>query len=213
MPEFIREKLKNPVLVATLSMVWNLLYALFNGVLGLYYSSLWFFTMFMYYAVLGCMRLSAVSLSWKNSSRNASHVMRHNGIGLILLAFVLTGVTLASIEQARQKSYSSIVMIAISSCTFFMAGIAVRNMILAHRQKKVQMIILRNISLASVIAGILTMQRSMLATYGDASDHFSFLIQVFSGFFAFLLIIGLGIGMILRSDKISSKSKSSGENG
>lgn len=50
-----------PLLTTFLTTLWNLSYAVFNGVLGFLFSSRWFLTLCVYYAVLGIMRLTAVN--------------------------------------------------------------------------------------------------------------------------------------------------------
>ena len=198
----IKQNLRNPIMTATLSMGLNLVYAVFNLVLGVYHSSWWFVTMAAYYAALGFMRLSVVSLSWKSNKRTGKTVMRHNGEALIALGAVISGMVLLSIREVRGQSYNIIVMIAIAVYTFCLSVMAVINLLKAQRQRSAQIITLRNIALAGAVGGLLTLERSMLATFGDAADHFSLVMKASSGGAAFLLIVSLGVGMILYSRKM-----------
>lgn len=199
----IQQNIRDPLLPATFSMGWNLIFALFNLVLGITRSSYWFYTMAAYYAVLGFMRLSGVSLSWRSNSRSEKTVMRHNGEALILLGCILAGVVLLSIRESRGQPYHTILMITIAAYTFFLAALAVINAVKANRDRSPQMVTLRNISLAGAAGGLLTLERSMLATFGDLSSHFSRVMKAVSGAAAFLLIVLLGIGMILYSRKMT----------
>ncbi len=61
------------------------------------------------------------------------------------------------------------------------------------------MITLRNISCAGALIALLSLERSMLGSYGDASDQFSLLIQAGTGAVAVLIMVGLGIHMIVLS--------------
>ena len=192
---FLRQ---HPLLPATLSTGWNLLYAVFNGILAGVYSSWWFLTLCAFYAMLGFMRLSAVTIQ-KSRHRTEMSVMKHNGIAMIFLAVVLSGMVLLTIRETINAPRHNIVMITIATVTFFMACLAVRNMIKAHRDKSAQMITLRNISCAGAIASILSLERSMLATYGDISSTFSRRMEAASGAVAFVLLIVLGVGMIIHA--------------
>ena len=126
--------------------------------------------------------------------------MKHNGIAMIILAIVLSGMILLTIRETIDTPRNNIVMITIAAVTFFLASLAVRNMIKAHREKSAQMITLRNISCAGAIASILSLERSMLATYGDISSAFSRRMEAASGAAAFVLLIVLGIGMIIHAE-------------
>ena len=198
----IKQNLRNPTVTATLSMGWNLVYAVFNLILGVYHSSWWFAAMAAYYAALGFMRLSAVSLSWKSNKRTKKTVMRHNGEALIALGFVISGMVLLSIREVRGQPYHIVVMITIAIYTFYLTIMAVINLARAQKQRSAQMITLRNIALAGAVGGVLTLERSMLATFGDAANQFSRVMKAASGGAAFLIIVALGVGMILYSRKM-----------
>ena len=194
--ETFKQNIRNPLLAATLSMGWNLVYALFHLILAVYHSSWWFLTMAAYYAALGFMRLSGVSMSWKSNHRSEKTVMRHNGEALIVLGFVICGMVLLSIREGVGQTYHIVVMIAIAIYTFYLAAMAVINMVRARKTRSAQMITLRNISLAGAVGGMLTLERSMLATFGDTTDRFSHVMKAASGGAAFLIIVLLGVGMI-----------------
>ena len=51
---------------AALSLVVNMAYALYHGILGVFGGSVWLLTMCAYYTVLGTMRFSAVLCERKN---------------------------------------------------------------------------------------------------------------------------------------------------
>ena len=202
MTDYLRD---HPLLPAALSTGWNLLYAVFNGILAGVYSSWWFLTLCAFYLMLGFMRLSVITVQ-KSRHRTEASVMRHNGIAMIVLSVVLCGMVLLTIRETIDNPRHRIIMLTIAVYTFTLACWAVRNMIRAHREKSAQMITLRNISCAGAIASILSLERSMLATYGDISSTFSRRMEAASGAVAFFLLIGLGTGMILHSGSFKGKT-------
>ena len=189
---------KYPLLPSLLSMGWNLIYAIFNGVLGIRFSSWWFITLCAFYFVLGFMRLSAVTIGQKEG-RSETAVMKGVGIAMLPLAIVICGMILLTIREQQNPVRNTIIMVTIAAFTFSLVAWSIRNIIKAHREKSATMITLRNISCASAIGSILSLERGMLGTFGDASDAFSRTTEAVSGAVAFLLIIGLGIGLILQS--------------
>lgn len=200
----LSDRLFRSVLIACGSMGWNLLYGLFNGVLGVRYRSTWFITMGVYHLTLGLMRLSVVTLRTdKNKRRTEMSVMRHNGIAMVFLAVVLSGSVALSFLYSVAKTYEAPVMIAIATYTFYMTALAIRNMILAHKERSLLMISLRNISLAGATASMLTLQRSMTATFGAGEEAASFanIMNGAAGMGAFLIILSLGVMMIVQGKR------------
>lgn len=190
-------------MIATGSMGWNLLYGLFNGVIGIIYRSAWFITMCAYHLTLGGMRLAVVSLSAdKRGKRSEQSVMRRNGIAMLFLAIVISGSVAVSFHYQVSKAYPTSVMIAIAAYTFFMAALAIRNTILAHKERSLLMIAMRNISLAAATATMLTLQRSMIATFGSGAADFANVMNGATGMGAFLIVLSLGITMIVRSGRL-----------
>ena len=180
-------------------MGWNLLYGLFNGVLGLVYRSAWFATMGVYHLTLGFMRLAVVSLPVDRSGRRSEgSVLRHNGIAMLFLALVLSVSVAMSFLYSVHRSYPQVVMIAIAAYTFFLAGLAIRNVVRAQKDRSLTMIDLRDISLAGVTASMLTLQRSMIATFGGESSDFALVMNGAAGLGAFLIVLALGIAMIVQ---------------
>lgn len=208
MKGYLRE---HPLLPAALSTGWNLFYAVFNGILAGMYSSWWFLTLCAFYFMLGFMRLSVITVQ-KRRHRTEASVMRNNGIAMIVLSVVLCGMVLLTIRETIDNPRHRIIMPTIAVYTFTLACRAVRNMIRAHREKSAQMITLRNISCAGAIASILSLERSMLATYGDVSGTFSRGMEAATGAVAFFLLIGLGIGMILHAGTFKRKTRRSETN-
>ena len=190
------------IIIASGSMGWNLLYGIFNGVLGIIYRSAWFITMCAYYMTLGGMRLAVVSLNTeKNGKRSERSIMRHNGIAMLFLAVVLSATVALSFRYSVTKTYPTPIMIAIATYTFYITALAIRNMVRAQKDKSLLMITLRNISLAGAVASMLTLQRSMTATFGSDAVDFANTMNGASGMGAFLIVLVLGITMIIQGSK------------
>lgn len=183
------------------SMGWNLIYALFNGVLAIAYRSFWFLSMFVYYLILGGMRLLVVSPKKDRSAERWSDnaIMRTLGIEMIILAVVVSGIICMAIAEKHNPTYNTVVMITIATYTFYAVTMSIINIVKAHKKKDATMIMLRDITLAGTIVAVLSLERSMLGTFGNAEDGFSRTMEIISGAVAFVLIIGIAISMIVQS--------------
>lgn len=185
------------ILFTVLNMGWNLFYAVFNGILGIVYRSGWFGTMCAYYAVLGLMKLNIVlSERKKPSAGTERRNMLETGIGLLFLAAIFALIVALTIADAVGRNYHIIVMIGIATFTFFMVGKAVVSAVQAHRQGDRVSIMLRNISLASAVGSILSLERSMLGTFSTSTDPFTFVMEGVSGLAGFAIVVLLGGSMI-----------------
>lgn len=58
------------------------------------------------------------------------------------------------------------------------------------------MISLRNISCASAVVSVLSLERSMLGTFGKNSVRFTLSMEAWSGGLAFLILFVMGIGIV-----------------
>lgn len=189
---------RRPQRIIWLSLTWNLTYAAFNGVLAAVYHSYWFLTLAALYAALGLMRLSVVGARRKD----LRHMLRKNGVAIALMSVVVAGVTVLTIREQRNPIRNEIVMIALATCTFGMVAWTIRNAIIAHRRRSLRLIALRNISCVGMVFSVLSLERAMLGTFGDASESFSRIMEAASGAGAFIVLIAIGLGMIRRSNRL-----------
>ncbi|MBQ9152558.1 MAG: hypothetical protein IJ130_01945 [Solobacterium sp.] len=173
---------------AVLSLTWNFAYALLHGLLSIRLYSWWHVSMCAWYVMIGLLRLYAVR------NRNVSRsIMKRCGSGIIVLAAVLSGINGMGIVEGINPVRSLIISVAMAALTFIMAFSALRNIIKARRSHDAYQIILRNISLVSVTGSILSLQRSMPGTFGNAADRFTLMMEACTGMAAFLIILALGI--------------------
>ena len=185
------------ILFAVLNMGWNLIYAAFNGILGIVYRSGWFGTMCAYYAALGLLKLNIVASAGKMpDARAEKRNMLKTGIGLLFLAAILAIIVTFTIANAVNREYPIAMMIGIAAFTFFMVGRAIVSAVQAHRQGVLVSIMLRNLSLASAVGSVLSLERSMLGTFGASTDRFTFVVEGVSGLAGFAIVVLLGGSMI-----------------
>ncbi len=181
------------------SMGWNLIYGVFNGALGIVYRSVWFATMGAYYLMLGGMRLSVVTLRMGSPKRRTEHgTATRCGVAMIFLAAILALSVGLSFLFPVARAHNKIIMITIAAYTVFMTFLAVRNIVRARQGKSLWILTLRNFSLAAATASVLSLERSLLTTFGEGTSGAAYVLEVISGAAAFAVVLSLGIGMILR---------------
>lgn len=203
--QFIREQRSRIVLFAVFGFSLNLLYAFYHAALGIINQSVWFMTMCAYYIVLSAMRLSAVLYERKSKGTPSNDleyfVMKLCGVLLILLNFVLAGAIYISLSQNIATKYGEIIMITIATYTFSKITMAVIKAVKQRKNPSPLLSVIRSISYAEVAASVLTLQRSMLVSFGKMNDTDIHTMNTLTGSAVCLFILILGTSLIIRGTK------------
>lgn len=208
--QIVREQRSRIVLFAVFGFALNLLYAFYHATLGIINQSIWFISMCAYYIVLSTMRLSAVLCERKNRSVSSSNdieyfVMKLCGILLVLLDFVLAGVIYINLSQNIATKYGEIVMITIATYTFYKITITIIKAIKQHKNPSPLLSVIRSICYAEVAASVLTLQRSMLVSFGEMDGTDIDTMNILTGSAVCLFVLILGITLIIRGAKRKEK--------
>lgn len=207
--QFIKEQRSRIVLFAVLSFFLNLLYAFYHAILGIINQSIWFITMCAYYIVLSTMRLSAVLCERKNKDTSSNDieyfVMKLCGVLLILLNFVLAGAIYISLSQNIATRYDKIIMITIATYTFYKITMNVIKAVKQRKNPSPLLSVIHSISYAEVAASVLTLQRSMLVSFGEMNNTDIHTMNILTGSAVCLFVLILGITLIIRGTKRKEK--------
>ena len=195
------------VFSAGCTLVMNLLYGLAHGVFGVLDASAWLLTMAAYHILLGVMRFGAVLTERRRGSER--FVMRFCGGMLMVLALVLGASTVLSIWQERAVPHGMIVMLTIAVYTFWKMTMAIVHTVQAHQSGTPLTRTIRNITLASALASLMTMQRSMLVSFeGEMSAGEAMLLNVLTGGAVCILVFLMGLNMLFDERGYEKMAKS-----
>ncbi len=217
------------VLMTLPGMGLNLIYAVFNGVIGVMGRSAWYGSLAAYYFLLCIMRFLSVSYAgrvyevkvpWRRA--DASHpdgpskkelskeeqleirawkVHRNCGVLFCMISIALGGAVIVLVSGEGGKSYPGLMIYAAATYTFYKLGMAIRNMIRAQKEKSLLLVTLRDISYADALVSLLSLQTALFAAFGQDSGAFVPLMNALTGAGVCLMILALGIYMIHKSKK------------
>ncbi len=181
------------VVTAVLGLIFNLLFAFYNGILGLMSHSLIFVTSAVYYFLLTTMRFSAVALERKSTPKSERQASTAIGIMLIVLSWIFQIMVIVSMKYAAATPHGTIPMITIATYTF--TKITTASISAAKHRKKNSVIIkaINSIRYSEIAVSILTMQQSMLVSFGDGSDASSVIFNACTGAAVCFFVLALGI--------------------
>lgn len=195
------------VFSAGCTLVINLVYGLGHAVFGVMEASSWLLVMAAYHILLGVMRFGAVLTERRHTSE--SFVMRFCGGMLTALAVILGISTALSILQDRAVPHGLIIMLIIAVYTFWKLTMAIIHTVQAHLSGTPLTRTIRNITLASALASMMTMQRSMLASFGAGMPSGEVLLfNALTGAGVCLLVLLMGLNMIFDEKGLGKMAKS-----
>lgn len=189
------------VLSAAITFVFHLLYALYHGILGIINLSMWFLAMCAFYGILATMRFSAVLCGYRRDADTERFVMKLSGILLAVLSFVLGAVIYISLSQNIAAKHGEIIMITIAAYTFYKITMVIVKAVKQHRDPSPLLKVVRSISFAEVAASILTLQRSMLASFGSMDEKQIQTMNIMTGTAVCLFVLMLGISILIEGIK------------
>ncbi len=206
---FLEDYTFRTILTTLPTFLINIVYTVYNGVIGIANQSAWFITMAAYYSLLGIMRYCAVNTERKISRmtdpklirKKELSVIRTDGILLLLLNLALSGVVLLTIAKGTAKTYSEIMVISIAAYTFYKITMAVINMVKVRKMQSPILITIRNIGVADALVSMLTLQTTMLASFQDTSSIDANRMNGIAGLAVCILIALLGASMIYYASK------------
>lgn len=183
------------VFSAALTLVVNLFYGAGHGIVGAVTGSRWLLVMAAYYILLGSMRFGAVLTEHRQSSEK--FVMRFCGGMLMALAMVMGAATAISLLENKAVPHGLVLMLVIAIYTFWKMTMAIVHTVQAHQSGTPLTRTIRNITLASALASLMTMQRSMLVSFeGEMTARESLILNICTGTAVCLLVFLLGLNML-----------------
>lgn len=189
------------------STLWNAGYGIFQLVLGIYYSSAWFYSLAGYYICLALMRFFLVRHSVKNhpgeKMREELHKYRTCGWIFLLMNLALSVMMFYMVAKDRAVRHHEITTISMAAYTFLTFTVAIINVIRYRKYESPIFSAAKAISLASASVSMLTLESTMLVTFsGDGLSVMTRrLFMGISGAAIFVFIIAMAIYMIVQSTK------------
>lgn len=197
----IEDKRYRVIVRSVLSLVLNLLFAFYNGILGALSSSLIFIASSVYYLLLSAMRFAAVLLNRKGTKQNDRLIVSIVGVMLIILSVVFHIMVIVSMKYKTAALYGAVTMIAIATFTFTKIAMAVITAVKHNGEKSKLFKAINAIRYSEVAVSLLTMQQSMLVSFEGADEKTSVILNACTGAAVCFFILILGIITLKNSRK------------
>lgn len=187
--------------------LWNTAYAVLQFGMGYSHKTFWFYSLGGYYALLAIMRFFLVRYTTKNKpgEKIKSELKRCRLCGWLLLIMNLTLSLMIffMVYWNRTFIHNEITTIALAAYTFTAFTIAIVNISKYRKYNSPVYSVSKIISLASATVSILTLEATMLTTFGDGSMSLTdrrIMLGCTGGAIS-IFIITMAIYMIVQSSK------------
>ena len=189
------------------ALLWNAAYALLQLWLGLVHASFWFFSLAGYYLLLALMRFFLVrhTLSHAPGERLREELVKHRACGWVFLIMnlALSLMVFFMVYWNRTFVHDEITTITMAAYTFAAFALAIVSIVRYRRHPSPILAAARAINLAAASVSVLTLESTMLNTFGaDTTDGlFRHLMLGLTGAAVVAFVIVLAILMIVKSNK------------
>ena len=189
------------------SLVWNVAYATLQLWLGFSPKSFWFYSLAGYYILLAVVRFFVVrhTTTHKPGEKMREELIKYRACGWVFLTMnlVLSVMVFFMIYWNRTFEHDEITTITMAAYTFTSLTVAIINVIKYRKYDSPIYSASKAISLAAASVSILTLESTMLTTFGgETMDAFTqkLMLGLTGGAIA-AFIIGMAIYMIHQSTK------------
>ncbi len=155
------------------SLLWNTMYAIFQLCLGFYYRTFWFCSLGAYYICLVVMRffLARHTTRYAPGEKMRSELKKYRACGIVFLVMnlALALIVFFMIYWSRSFEHHMITAIAMAAYTFTALATAIINVIKYRMYNSPVFFASKAISLTAALVSVLTLESTMLTTFGDGT--------------------------------------------
>lgn len=187
------------------SLALNVLYAILKLCFSVYYHSVWFGTLAIYYILLALMRFSLLrySMTTTYGADQVTEWKYYRRCGAILLPMnvALIGVVILAVRKNESFHYPGFLIYVVALYAFYSITMAIRNVRKYRRYRSPVMSAARAVHLASALVSMLALETAMLYQFNDGREHFRVVMTGCTGGAVCAIILFVAVFMIVRSNR------------
>lgn len=194
----------------------SLAFGIFNGVLGIIASSIWYGALALYHIIIAVIRGRTVFSHVKTSDdldrgelfRAVNY--RNTGIQLLLLNLALSSAIAQMIFDDRFFDYPDWTVFAYAAYAFYKITMSIINIFRSRQHTDFTVHAIRDINLVASMVSLLALQTALLHTFGTPDIDAS-LLNTLTGSVVSVFSIGLSVFMIAKGSKKIKEIKGNGQ--
>ncbi len=177
------------------SVAFDLLYAIWEILCGIFCHSYWFLTLGCYYLLLMLARFILLQETSEHRKNAGWKRYRACGVLLLLMNFILSGMVVLAMTDNNASHYAGYLIYAMAAYTFCKTGVAIKNVIRHRNPHNPILTASKVISFVSALISILSLEIAMVQRFGDDKDFFMTM-TVLTGSGVCVIISAMAVRMI-----------------
>ncbi|MBQ7370095.1 MAG: hypothetical protein IJW58_03870 [Clostridia bacterium] len=188
------------IVFAVCGFVFNGVYALFLGVMGIVFHSVWYGGLAFYYIVVTAVK-GGILIGAERDNRKYKKDFKlllqsrtrwyiRSGWALIITAQAVALSLIQLVWSGWSFHYADLMIFAFSAFAFFKISMAIYNLVKATKRNGIVTKAVRHINLATACVSILALQTALLDTFGGDGNFRLF--NALTGMVVFIVIVILG---------------------
>ena len=194
------------------ALLWNALFAVFHLCLGIYHRTFWYCSLSGYYLSLAVMRFFLLQHARRH--KPGEHLLaelkkyRACGCVFLLMNLALSLIIFFMVYWNRTFVHHEITTIALAAYTFTALGVAIVSIVKYRNDQSPVYTASKLISLAAASVSMLTLESTMLTTWGGQDDPLFYRVMLgTTGGALSLLIVAMAVFMIVQGTKKMNELK------
>ena len=182
----------------------NLLYVALKFGSGIYYRSIWFGSLAVYYLLLAVMRFSLLHYVRSRNRDKNSEWKRYRFCGIVLLFMnqALAAIVVIVVKQNKGFEYAGFLIYAMALYAFYAVITSVINVVKFRKYGSPIMSAAKAINLTAALVSMLSLETAMLAQFGGDDVVFRQIMTSATGAGVCVIVLGMAVFMIAKSTKI-----------
>ena len=194
------------------SLFINLIYVIVNAVSAILYHTYWFAIFAIYYAIMAIMRFLLVRYVGRNQigTSRLGELKRSRLCAYILMTvnLALSGAVLMMVYFNRGFEYQGFLIYVIALYTFYITGMAIKDMVKYRKYQSPVMSMSKIIQMAAALFSMLFLETAMFSQFGaDTSPQVKRNMIMVTGAGISVIVVIMAVYMIVRSTQEIKKIK------
>ncbi|MCD8144511.1 MAG: hypothetical protein LUD79_04095 [Oscillospiraceae bacterium] len=180
------------------SLTFNVLYAVWEMICGIYYQSYWFVTLGCYYILLTLARLLLLREARGRKAARQAEWKRYRACGILLLFLnlILTGIVVLAVRNHQGSHYAGYLIYAMAAYTTCKIVIAIRSLVKYRNFHEPILAGSKVISFVSAMVSMLSLEIAMILHFGEDWSFFQTM-TVLTGTGVCLVISVMAVYMVV----------------
>lgn len=187
-----------------LGLLINLLYVALKLGSGIYYRSIWFGSLAVYYFLLAVMRFSLLHHVRSRRDDGISQWKRYRFCGIVLLFMnqALAAIVVIVVKQNKGFEYAGSLIYAMALYAFYAVITSVINVVKFRKYGSPVLSAAKVINLTAALVSMLSLETAMLAQFGEDDVMFRQIMTSATGAGVCVIVLGMAVFMIAKSTKV-----------